>query len=69
MKNKWKPKEGEAYFFIYFENGQFYKPSIILTIYVKTRDSDKEKRKIGNCFKTKKEAQAKLKQILELLKK
>ena len=61
---KWKPKEGERYWFI----GDLY-VHIYRTKYYPFLNLDKENIKTDNCFKTKKEAQAKLKQILELLKK
>jgi len=60
---KWKPKEGEEYHYIMLgecEAGTH-----------KDNNFDNRavwEKKIGNCFRTKKEAQAKLNQIKKILK-
>ena len=63
---KWKPKEGEKYFLINFL--PYY--GLLIEKYLCQNDLiDESLFKMGNYFKTEKEAQTKLKQILELLKK
>jgi len=62
---KWKPKHAEKYWFIETLN----KWGIRKTVYWENTYNDEYRVRTGNFFKTRKEAQAKLKQILELLKK
>jgi len=65
---KWKPKEGEKYFLIDFLPFPDY--GLLIEEYLCQNDLiDESLFKMGNYFKTEKEAQTKLKQILELLKK
>lgn len=62
-KLRWKPKIGEGYFNLAFSMG-----AIEISRYVWTNDLlDTNLYKIGNCFKTKEEAKAKLKQVEKLL--
>ena len=62
-KLRWKPKDGEYYFTIVTSMG-----NLKIHHYMWTNDhSDKTIYKIGNCFKTKEEAEAKLEQIKKLL--
>lgn len=58
MKAKrWKPKEGGKYWYINTDWITWFNDSI-----------DRKRHKMGNCFKTKKEAERKRKQILKVLK-
>ena len=62
-KLRWKPKKGEPYF-----NIQIAKGTAEISHYSWDEDElDKDLYKMGNCFKTKKEAEAKLEQIKKIL--
>ena len=61
MKKKWKPELEEKYYFITDYMNVNY--AVHLYWFSEARV------KVGNCFKTKKEAQAKLKRIKEILNK
>jgi hypothetical protein len=62
-KYRWKPDQGTAYFHIFIAGG------IVRTNnYIWTDDAaDKNYYEMGNCFKTKEEAEAKLEQIKQIL--
>lgn len=66
---KWKPKEGEKYWYLHFSAYNLNWGEILFSKYHDYFLTDFNMVKIGNCFRTKKEAQAKLKEIMELLKK
>lgn len=62
---RWKPKEGEHYYHFSIDNVgriQFH-----ITQWFNW-DIDKRQYKIGNCFRTRKEAETKLKEIKKLLR-
>lgn len=62
-QKRWKPKINEVYYYIYIYN--------LLAIGADINwgcRSDKKRIKYRNCFRTKKEARAKLAQIKQLLK-
>ena len=60
---KWEPKEGETYCII------LIMPTFKIEALIwENEDIDKYLYKSGNCFRTKKEAEAKLKAIKKILK-
>ena len=62
-KLRWKPKQDEIYFTIVINGYGMY-----ISEYTNGEDLyDKNNYKLGNCFKTKEEAEAKLEQIKKLL--
>lgn len=62
---KWKPKEDERYFYIIVN--RFHGTNILDSTWSNT-GSDRILRRSSNIFRTRKEAQAKLKQIKQILK-
>ena len=62
IEYKWKPKDGEDYYVI----NTLFK---VLRFTWQSYSFDFDLLKSGNCFKTKEEAEAKAKEILEILKK
>lgn len=65
---RWKPKEEEAYFYIEFEYADMTgKAEIYIEYWADFSNADSNRLKIGNCFKTKKEAKDKLKLLKEML--
>ena len=62
IEYKWKPKDGEGYYVI----NTLFK---VLRFTWQSYSFDFDLLKSGNCFKTKEEAEAKAKEILEILKK
>lgn len=62
-KLRWKPREGESYFTVIVSATDAW-----MSQYTWDNDNtDKSAYKIGNCYKTKEEAEAKLEQIKKLL--
>lgn len=70
---KWKPKEGEIFYYICLgivmvnEEGMYGHSRISITAY-NPQSGDALRVKENNCYKTEKEAQAKLRQIKKILK-
>ena len=65
-KLQWKPKEGERYFALSMDVGiEFYVTSVFFYV---DCEFDKENIAQNNYFKTEKEAEEVLKEILKLLK-
>jgi hypothetical protein len=61
IEEQWKPKAGDMYFYINFFGG------IENTYYVKGYTYDDLRFESGNCFRTRESAEAKLKEIQEIL--
>lgn len=65
----WKPKQDEAYFYIEFEYADMTgKAEIFIEYWEDLRRADFDRLKVGNCFKTKKDAKDKLLSLKRLLK-
>lgn len=62
MKN-WKPEFTNTYYYIFSTYGESFE--IAHTTWLNSED-DKSRYSIGNCFKTKKQAQAKITEILKI---
>lgn len=63
--SKWKPKKGQDYWYLNFVYNIVFQTSYMPGF----RQSDKERIKSGNCFRTKREAVTMLRKIKALLKK
>lgn len=74
MTGKWKPKEGEEYWTIQIidEIGIYVEKYQAVTKeefdYERAKKADEMTCKLGNCFKTRAEAERKMEQILKVLK-
>lgn len=67
-KRRWKPKEEEPYFYIEFEwTDMTGKAEIYIEYWEDLRRADFDRIKVGNCFKTKKEAERKLAELKKIL--
>lgn len=67
-KKPWKPKYGENYYFIYwYENGSGLKLDVDYSSFVRSYHVDQLRVTIGNCFRTKEEAESKKYEIFEKL--
>ena len=65
---KWKPKAGQFYWFVYVIHGVFGNALGVMRIENVESLHDAKAQRIGNCYPTRKEAQAALKRVKEALR-
>lgn len=67
-KKPWKPKYGENYYFIFwYENGSGLNLGVDYSSFVRSYHVDQLRVAIGNCFRTKEEAEAKKYEVFKKL--